>query len=52
MPMTKELTLCKKSSKLNLNHTPRKNIIESLIGYSKSIQLVSTPIGKFVVVNN
>jgi len=52
MPMNKEITLCKKSSKLNLNQVPRKAVIETLINYSKSIQVVNASIGQFVVVNN
>jgi len=50
--MNKEITLYRKSSKLNLNQTPRKAIIESLISYSKSMQFVSASIGKFMVINN
>jgi hypothetical protein len=52
MPMNKELTLYKKSSKLNLNQTPRKAIIETLMSYSKSLQFVDTPLGKVTIVNN
>jgi len=52
MPMNNELTLYKKTSKLNLNQTPRKAIIETLINYSKSLQFVNTSIGKILVVNN
>jgi len=52
MPMTKELTLSKKHSKLNLNQSPRGAIIETLMSYSKSLQIVNTSIGKIVVVNN
>ena len=52
MPMTKEITLYKKSSKLNLNQAPRKAIVETLISYSKSLQFVNTSIGRIMVVNN
>ena len=52
MPMNQELTLYKKSSKLNLNQVPRKAIIETLISYSKSLQFVNTSIGQIVIVNN
>jgi hypothetical protein len=52
MPMIKEITLSHKISKLNLNQTPRKAIIETLMSYSKSMQCVSTPIGNIVFVNN
>ena len=50
--MNNELTLYKKSSKLNLNQTPRKAIVENLINYSKSLQYVNVSIGGFMVVNN
>jgi len=50
--MSKELMLYKNSSKLNLNQTPRKAIIETLISYSKSLQFVNTSLGKIVIVNN
>lgn len=52
MPMTKELTRSKKNSKLNLNQMPNSTIIETLMSYSKSLQLVNTSIGKIIVVNN
>ena len=52
MPMNKEITLYKKSSKLNLNQVPRKAVVENLISYSNSIQFVNASIGKFVIVNN
>ena len=52
MPMIKEITLSHKISKLNLNQAPRKAIVDALLSYSKSIQCVSTPIGKIVFVNN
>ena len=52
MPMNKELTLYKKSSKLNLNQVPKKAIIETLLSYSKSLQCVNTPLGKIIIVNN
>jgi len=52
LPMNKEITLYRKTSKLNLNQAPRKAIIETLISYSNSIQFVNASIGKFVVVNN
>jgi hypothetical protein len=52
MPMTKEVTLSRNSSKLNMNQTPRKAIIETLLSYSRSLQFVDTSIGKIVVVNN
>jgi hypothetical protein len=52
LPMNQELTLYKKSSRLNLNQSPRKAIIDNLINYSKSIQFVNASIGQFVVVNN
>jgi len=52
MPMNKEITLSRNSSKLNLNHVPRKAVIENLLSYSKSLQFVNTPIGTIVVVNN
>ena len=52
MPMNKEITLYKKSSKLNLNQAPRKAIVETLISYSKSLQFVNTSIGRIMVVNN
>jgi hypothetical protein len=52
MPMNQEITLYQTSSKVNLNHLPRKAIIETLISYSKSLQLVNTSIGKILVVNN
>ncbi|MCL1851284.1 MAG: hypothetical protein FWF70_07795 [Bacteroidetes bacterium] len=50
--MNQAITLYKKPSKVNLNQTPRKAIIETLISYSKSLQLVNTSIGKILVVNN
>ena len=50
--MNNELTLYKKFSKLNLNQTPRKAIVENLINYSKSIQFVNASIGSFMIVNN
>ena len=50
--MNTEITLYKKSSKLNLNQTPRKSIVETLMSYSKSLQFVNTSIGKIMVVNN
>jgi hypothetical protein len=50
--MTKELTLSKKISKLNLNQMPSSAIIETLMSYSRSLQFVNTSIGKIVVVNN
>jgi len=50
--MNGELTLCNKSSKLNLNQTPRKEIVEILVSYSQSLQFVNTSIGKFLVINN
>jgi len=52
MPMNKEMTLSKKSSKLNLNQAPRRAVIETLISYSRSLQFVNTSIGKIVIVNN
>jgi len=50
--MNNELTLYKKSSKLNLNQAPGKMIINNLMSYSKSLQLVNTSIGRIVIVNN
>jgi hypothetical protein len=50
--MNQELTLSKKSSKINLNQAPGKAIIETLMSYSKSLQFVNTSIGKIVIVNN
>ena len=52
MPMNNKLTLCKKPSKLNLNQTPRKAVVENLISYSKSLQYVNASIGSFMVINN
>jgi hypothetical protein len=52
MPMIQEITLSCKISKINLNQSPRKTIIETLMSYSKSIQCVPTSIGKIIVVNN
>jgi hypothetical protein len=52
MPMTKELTLSKKNSKLNLNQAPSCAIVETLMSYSKSLQFVNTSIGKILIVNN
>jgi len=50
--MNKELTLSRKSSKINLNQSPRKAIIETLMSYSKSLEFINTSIGKIIVVNN
>jgi hypothetical protein len=52
MPMIKDRTLSPKISKINLNQSPGKMIIEALMSYSKSIQCVPTSIGKIIVVNN
>jgi hypothetical protein len=52
MPMTKELTLSKKISKLNLNQMPNRAIIETLMSYSKSLQFVNSSIGEIIIVNN
>jgi len=50
--MKNDITLYKKSSKLNLNQTPPKSVIETLINYSKSLQFINTSIGKIVIANN
>jgi hypothetical protein len=50
--MSQPITLYRKYTKVNLNKTPRKSIIENLISYSKSIQFSDTPIGKILFVNN
>ena len=52
MPMNKEFTLSEKTFKVNRNQAPKKAIIDTLMSYSKSLQFVSTSIGKIVIVNN
>lgn len=49
--MEKNGTLLKRNSK-NQHSKPRKHIIDNILNYSKNIEVFSTRIGYFIVVNN
>lgn len=49
--MEKNGTLLKRNNK-NQHFKPRKHIIDNILNYSKNIEVFSTRIGNFIVVNN
>lgn len=51
LPMEKNLTIFK-PTKTTKTELPRKNIIDTLLNYSKSVEVVKNRFGVFVLVNN
>lgn len=51
LPMEKNLTIFKRT-KTTKTELPRKNIIDALLNYSKSVEVVKNKFGVFVLVNN
>ncbi len=49
--MEKNITLLKQSNK-NLHLKPRKHVIDTILNYSKNMEVFSTKIGCFIVINN
>ncbi len=49
--MEKNLTIFKRT-KTTKTELPRKNIIDALLNYSKSVEVVKNKFGVFVLVNN
>jgi len=49
--MEKNLTIFK-PTKTTKTELPRKNIIDTLLNYSKSVEVVKNRFGVFVLVNN
>lgn len=49
--MEKNITLLKQNSK-NLSLKPRKHVIDTIMNYSKNIEVLNTKIGCFIVINN